>query len=509
MIKKIINFNELKIISEKFKKRKKKIVLCHGVFDLVHYGHIKHFEQAKTKGDLLIVTITPDKFVNKGPLRPVFNIQKRMESIAALNCVDYVCPNQSSDARLPISKLKPSIYCKGKDYLDHKDDITGLIKAEIKELKKYGGKIFYTNTEQHSSSNIINTLGLNQNKEQVDYLSKIKNYLTNKKKNLPDIFREFNKLKVLVIGEVIIDEYIFCEALGKSGKEPVMVIRDIEKERYLGGAGALVNNLREFVNSVDFISYVGDQKNEINFINKALDKKIKKFFIRKSNSPTIIKRRFIEAINKSKLLGVYTLNDNPLNMKQESEISKTIKDKIKKYDLVIVSDYGHGLISKKMAKLIVNNSKFVSVNTQINSSNQGLNLIPKYLNADLISINENELRNELREKDENLEILIKKFAKKFKIKYLNITCGDNGSYFYSKKTNKIFNCPAFASKVVDKVGAGDSMLPILSISIFNKIESKLSVFFSSIAAAINIQSMANKTPLKKIKFIKAVQTYLK
>ena len=508
-MKKIINFSELEIISKKFQKIKKKIVLCHGVFDLLHYGHIKHFEQAKTKGDLLVVTVTPNRFVNKGPLRPIFNLQKRMESIAALNCVDYVCPNDFPDARTPINKLKPSIYCKGKDYLDNKEDITGMIKAEIKELKKNGGKVFYTNTEQHSSSNIINTLGLNQNKDQTIYLTKIKNYLIDKNKNIKNIFKEFNKLKVLVIGEVIIDEYIFCEALGKSGKEPVMVIRDINKERYLGGAGALVNNLTEFVSSVDFISYIGNKKSEIKFINNALGKKIKNFFLNKVNSPTIIKRRFIEAINKSKLLGVYTLNDTPLNTKQETEINKIIKDRIKKYDLVIVSDYGHGLISKKTAKLIVNNSKFVSVNTQINSSNQGLNLIPKYLNADLISINENELRNELREKDENLEILIKKFAKKFKIKYLNITCGNNGSFFYSKKTNKIFNCPAFASKVVDKVGAGDSMLPILSISIFKKVDSKMSVFFSSIAAAINIQSMANKTFLKKINFIKAIETYLK
>ena len=259
-MKKIINFSELEIISKKFQKIKKKIVLCHGVFDLLHYGHIKHFEQAKTKGDLLVVTVTPDRFVNKGPLRPIFNLQKRMESIAALNCVDYVCPNNLPDARTLINKLKPSIYCKGKDYLDNKEDITGMIKAEIKELKKNGGKVFYTNTEQHSSSNIINTLGLNQNKDQTIYLTKIKNYLVNKNKNIKNIFEEFNKLKVLVIGEVIIDEYIFCEALGKSGKEPVMVIRDINKERYLGGAGALVNNLTEFVSSVDFISYIGNKK---------------------------------------------------------------------------------------------------------------------------------------------------------------------------------------------------------------------------------------------------------
>ena len=111
-MKKIHNLSSLKKIISKYKNQKKRIVLCHGVFDLLHIGHIKHFKEAKDLGDILVVTVTPDRYVNKGPNRPIFSINARMESIAALKDVDYVAPNISETAITPIQILKPNIYTK-------------------------------------------------------------------------------------------------------------------------------------------------------------------------------------------------------------------------------------------------------------------------------------------------------------------------------------------------------------------------------------------------------------
>ena len=113
MSKKIKTLKNLqKILSKKKRKNKKKIVLCHGVFDLLHIGHIKHFREAKSKGDILVVTVTPDKFVSKGPNRPIFSLNTRMEAISELDCVDFVAPNITSNAIKPIINLKPNFYCK-------------------------------------------------------------------------------------------------------------------------------------------------------------------------------------------------------------------------------------------------------------------------------------------------------------------------------------------------------------------------------------------------------------
>ena len=115
-MQKIYQIDELINVLKKQNKQNAKIVLCHGVFDLLHIGHIKHFQEAKKNGDILIVSITPDKYVNKGPGRPAFNEKLRLESIAALDSVDFVVLNSTATAINPIIKLKPNIYCKGKDY---------------------------------------------------------------------------------------------------------------------------------------------------------------------------------------------------------------------------------------------------------------------------------------------------------------------------------------------------------------------------------------------------------
>ena len=175
---KIINkkqsINFLSKLSQKKRREGKKVVLCHGVFDLLHIGHIKHFEDAKLKGDILVVSVTPDEFVNKGPSRPVFSLNIRMNTIAALGIVDFVVPNTKPDPINIIKKIKPNIYCKGKDYKNHKEDVTGKIISEIKAIKSVGGKIEYTNTALLSSSSIINATGINLNSQQKKFIDNLK-----------------------------------------------------------------------------------------------------------------------------------------------------------------------------------------------------------------------------------------------------------------------------------------------------------------------------------------------
>ena len=175
---------------------------------------------------------------------------------------------------------------------------------------------------------------------------------------------------------------------------------------------------------------------------------------------------------------------------------------IKKYDLIVVSDYGHGLITKKLAKLLCKNSKFLALNAQVNASSSGYHSIQKYKGVDCVVINETELRHELRDKNEKLEILIKNLTKLIGINNLVITRGSNGAILYSSKDKKYFYCPAFASKVVDKVGAGDSMLSIMSILIKSKFKNIISLFLGSLAGAMSVEGMANKFLIKKTKLLK-------
>ena len=324
MKNKIYLLKNLPKIIQKERKKSKTIVHCHGVFDLLHVGHIKHLKKAKEFGDKLVVTLTSDRHVNKGPGRPVFNQILRSEAIAALDSVDYVAINDTPTAVNPIKIIKPNIYCKGKDYKDSNDDITGEIKNEIKEIKKIKGKIVFTEELTFSSSRLINRSTDFYSPRQKKIIKKISK--TSDFKIIKKIIDNFNKLKILVIGETIIDQYNFCEAIGKSGKEPMLVLKEMQQDQYLGGVLSIARNLSQFSDKITVLSVIGEKKDYLKDINKNLPKKIKTKFIFKENSPTIVKKRYIDNISQSKVIGIYNINDEILNKKDEITFNKLLNN---------------------------------------------------------------------------------------------------------------------------------------------------------------------------------------
>ena len=492
---------------KKFKN--KKIVLCHGVFDLLHIGHIKHFIQAKKFGDILVVTLTPDKYVNKGPGRPAFTEKLRLQAISSLEVVDFVSLNNLSSAVDSIKKIKPNVYCKGSDYQNHSDDLTGKIRQEVDAVKKVRGKVVYSKDITFSSSNLINKYSDILSRSQKNLVDKIK-----KKYNFEKIKRKINNLKnlnVLIIGETIIDQYNYCEALGKSGKEPIMTMRDLKIDEFLGGAAATANNLSQFSNRVTLLSSVGEKREYSKFIKSNLNKKIKSFFLSKKNSPTIIKKRYIDNTDGkiNKLFGIYKINDQELSRKEEIFFINKLKILIKKADLVVALDYGHGLISNKVANFISRNSKMIVLNAQINSSNIGFHSLRKYKNIDCVVVNEREIRHELRDKFNKIDSLMKKLCKQQKINKLVVTRGSQGAVLFNNLKNKFYFCDAYAHSAIDKIGAGDVMLGMISLCLKEKFNEETSLLLSSLAAAKSTEMIANKETITKTYLLKSIENIFK
>lgn len=482
------------------KKKGKKIILCHGVFDIIHPGHIEHFRFSKSKGDILIVSVTSDEHVNKGFGRPIFDVNKRKFFLSNLAIIDFVVESESKSAVNVIKKLKPNLYVKGSDYKIKKDDLNGKINEEINAIKSVGGKFITSKGFTYSSSKMI-IEHFSQDSEQKKFLNKLSKIYS--KKQILDLINKLSKLNVLVIGESIIDEYIFCETIGKSGKEPVLNIRKLFSKKYLGGGLAICKNLSSFCSNISFLSYLGEKKDEKSFITRRLQKNIKTFFVNKKNSPTIIKRRFLENGSNIKTLGVYTVNDDFLNAREESKIISKIKKLSKKTDLIIVSDYGHGLVTKKIAKLISSFKNKYYVNAQLNSSNLGNHNLENYKNPKAIVINENELRHELRDKNSSVITLGRDIKNKKKAKSVLITQGKDGATLI--ENSKSTKCPAFANSVYDKIGSGDAMLSIFSICSEIKAHPLLSLYLSSLSAAQNVQSFANEKTVSKDNILKIVK----
>ena len=202
----VIDKLEFNKIRSQFHKENKKIILCHGVFDLVHPGHIIHFEEAKKMGDVLVVSITATAYVRKGPGRPYFDDQMRLKFLSAIACIDYVMLSESYTVDDIIETVEPDLYVKGEEYAKPEDDITGKIQEEIDLVRKHGGDIAYTTGQVFISTRLINhalpaltdevrefAAGFSQHYSMVDIRS---------------LAERMNDLKVLVIGDTILEKEI-------------------------------------------------------------------------------------------------------------------------------------------------------------------------------------------------------------------------------------------------------------------------------------------------------------
>jgi len=505
--KKIINIEHAEKLIKKLRIKNKKIVLCHGVFDLLHIGHIKHFQEAKSFGDILIVTITPDKYVNKGPNRPAFNSQLRSESLQALECIDYVVVNKWQTAKETIKFLKPDIYCKGPDYKKRKNDITKKIYDEEEAIKSIKGEIKFTSREVYSSGNLLNDFINIHTDEQNEYLKKIRKKFSYE--DIKKLIAKLKSIKVLVLGETIIDKYVFCETLGKSGKDPILALREINIEEYFGGAIAVSNHLSNFCESIKLFTMIGEKKEyKKNIINNTSNNISIKFFY-KDNSPTIIKKRFIDNINKNKILGVYEINDEMISIYDQKKIENQLYKLKGKLDHIIVADYGHGFISEKTARSLSKVCNSISLSAQLNSANLGLHTINKYKNIETVVINEMELRQEMKDKYSKIKSIMKKMANIMNLTNLIVTRGIHGSILFDNTKNSYLECPAFTSNVVDKIGAGDAMLSIISVALKAGIDQRLSLLLSSIAAAQSVESIGNSISVDKDKMLKVIENITK
>ncbi|HIK02750.1 TPA: adenylyltransferase/cytidyltransferase family protein [archaeon] len=509
---KILELEDLEKKIAELKKQGKKVVQCHGVFDLLHVGHLRHFKQAKKFGDILVVTITPDKYVNKGPHRPAFPEKMRAEVLASLDIIDYVSVNKWPTAIETINLLKPNFYVKGDEYEKIENDRTKKILDEEQAIKSVGGEIKFTNDIVFSSTTLLN-------KHMNVFTEEIENYLIDFSKKygaqqIIDYLDKVKNMKILVIGETIIDEYQYGTALGKAGKEPIIALEYIDTDKFAGGTLAIANHLAGFCDNISLFTLVGDRDAQEDFIESHLNKKVQRIFHKKKNSPTIVKRRFIEMPRKlaqakslKKLLEFYVINGEETDAEQTKKLKSELEKIIPQYDLVIVADFGHGMLNKELRDVIVEKSKFLAVNAQSNAGNMGYNTISKYKKADYICIDEPEIRLENRDKYKELPELMKETAKKLAAKKTVVTWGINGCYCYAE--GNLIRVPAFSEKVFDTMGAGDAFLSITAPLAANNTPMEVIGFVGNAVGAMKVRTVGNKEPIDKVSLYKYIDSLLK
>ena len=483
----------------------KRIVMAHGVFDLLHVGHIRHLNEARSFGDVLVVSITEDTKVNKGPHRPAFDEALRAEALASLAAVDFVTISRTSSAVPMIELLRPHYYVKGPDYRDHADDITGGIEREQAAVHACGGEIRITEDLTFSSSTLINRFLPAFSESVQAYLQRLRDAYS--ARDMIGFLDRLATMRVVVVGEAILDEYVYVDQLGKSAKDPVLAMRYANAEMFAGGALAVANHLSDFCASVELVTCLGSVEGHERFIRSNIKSNVRLNFIYKSDSPTILKRRYVESTLLSKLFEVYHINDVPLGERDEAEFCSLVDARLQNADAVVVSDFGHGLLTPASKNLLDRSGKFLAVNTQINAANIRFHAISSYPRADYICINEGELRLDARDRVAPLRSLVDDLRRKMGGERILVTRGSNGVEFFSGGEEIV--SPSLASKVVDRIGSGDAVLALTAGCVAAGVPADAVAFIANVIGAQNVQIVGNRTATGKIATCKFIEAILK
>lgn len=502
---KVITLPQLAEIIRQQKASGRTIVHCHGVFDPLHVGHIRHFKDARRFGDVLVVTVTPDRFVNKGPHRPVFSDDLRAEAIAALSAVDYVSINQWPTAAETIELLQPNVFVKGSEFRAGKD-LTGAIRIEEQAVQAVGGRLEFTDEVIFSASNLVNRHLSVFPPAVVDFLTDFAS--RHPTSQVLEALQQAKTLNVLVLGEAIIDDYQYVEAIGKSSKEPTLVVKALSNEQFIGGAAAVANHLASFTDRLTLHALLGELNSHEGFIRKKLKPAVRPKFFYRRNSPTIVKRRFIEQYFFSKLFEVYEINDALPSDEESQTLVESLQGAIAQFDLVVVCDFGHGMFTPELVDLVCRESRFLAVNTQANAGNLGFNLITKYPRADYVSLAETEVRLEARDRRGDLRGMLERLSRQLNCGRLAVTRGSRGCLVYDCAAGFV-EVPAFATRVVDRIGAGDAFLAITALCAVLNVPPDILGFIGNVVGSEAVAIVGNRESIEQVPLCRHIEHLLK
>ena len=420
-----------------------------------------------------------------------------MKVLKSIKCIDEVIISDNKTAIENINKIKPDIYIKGKDYKNIKNDLSKQIIFEKKAVEKYGGRLVFTNTELHSSSSIANNV-FDYINDDIKKILKNIDYKKFEKNFLKFIEKKISK-KILIIGDPILDVLRFVEPSGKSNKSNVISTKYLSQETNAGGVLLVANFLNLFCSDITLL-FTGENSN-LKLLKKLLNKNIKILVIKTKNK-LIRKIRYIDNYSNNRFFQNSFNEKDKFSAQEEVKLTNKLNKIFKKYEEIILFDYGYVYSNKKFVKLINSVGKKLTINCQSNSYNFGYNIADKYKNGKTLSMDEAEFRLVVRNKEEDLGKLIGKNMKIFnKFENLIITQGKKGCFLRSK--NNLNLIPSIINQSIDSTGSGDIFLAMFFISkIYKKFCNTEAIILAHIAAGLHSNNLGNRFNLNSLDILR-------
>jgi rfaE bifunctional protein kinase chain/domain len=486
-----------------FAPAKNQIALCYGHFTSIHPGHIRYLEYAKSTGLPLWVAVKGNgEFVDRVE-KNRYSILDRCEGVAALHLVDGVLAMEDKTLSEAVAFLQPKFLILGKEFEDERGievrDAVGMAKLLGCEVRYHSG------TTHYESAQLLygNSNDLNLEKLRAFGVACQKNNI-----NTNDLIRKvesFSKVNVMVLGDVIVDRYIACDALGMSAEAPVIVVGELESRDFMGGAAIVAAHVASLGAQCHLISVVGDDLCAEFLETNLVKMNIKYDLVRDSTRPTTLKTRYM--VGTQKVFRVSKLKDHNLPKDIENRIIEKIKNIAGSVNGILISDFVYGVISKSILEVIesVSSHYNIPVFGDLQCSSQ-IGDVSKFKNFKLIFPTEREARISLGSKDSGIEWVANQLIDKTNSNGIIMKLGPDGFIVYESRNTidkKRQHFPALVSNPLDVSGAGDSLFAAVSVAVSSGADTISAAAIGCCTAALAVQTVGNN-PISK----KALKDYI-
>jgi cytidyltransferase-like protein len=467
--------------------RQQRVIMCHGVFDVVHPGHVRHLLYAKSKADLLIASITADRHITKGTHRPHVPQDLRAVNLAAFEAVDYVIIDKNAKPIENIRLIQPDYFAKGFEYTASGMPARTAEEAEV--IESYGGEIIFTPGDiVYSSSSLIDLAPPSIRFEKLQIIME-RNGIT-----FDALRRTLDAMagrKVHVVGDTIVDSYTHCAMIGGQTKTPTMSVLFERKVDYVGGAAVVAKHLAAAGGRVTFSTVLGNDGYRDFVVKDLKDADIKVNAVIDRSRPTVNKNAIV--VGGYRLLKVDTLDNRSISDQILDDITRAVR-KVPT-EAVVFSDFRHGLFNRRTIPELVQALPpgcFRVADSQV-ASRWGN--ITDFQGFDLITPNEREARFALGDQDSGIRPLASNLYDASRCKLLILKLGERGVLACCsadhESLDSFFVIDSFVDRLVDAVGAGDALLAYATLAMLAVGNSGIATILGTMAAAVECECDGN------------------
>jgi len=475
--------DSINVINEiRHKARSKRIVFVSGNFNIIHPGHLRLLRFAKECGEYLVVGV-----FDSHARGVVVQEELRVYGIQAISWVDYSFVLRDKPVVF-IEALKPAFVVKGKEH-------EKMSNPEACVLKKTGGKLLFGSGDISFSS--VDLIRQEFSEFNVSTIKKVKDFPHRHNFDileLKDILCQMKQLRVCVLGDVIVDEYITCDPLGMSQEDPTIVVMPIMQDKFIGGAGIVAAHACGLGSKVNFVTVCGNDA-AADFVKQEMTRfKVSLHLFNDESRPTTLKQRY--RAGQKTLLRVSHLRQHAVSAEIWKKMSKDLNAILDKTDLLIFADFNYGCLPQVLVDEIIEKcrKKKIMIVADSQSSSQ-VGDISRFNHSTLVTPTEREVRLAVHDFDSGLVVLAEKLRKKAFIRNVVITLGGEGILIHAEtnKKNKWLTdrLPAMNTAPKDVAGAGDSFLTCASMSLASGADIWKASYLGSLAAACQVGRIGN------------------